>query len=287
MKIFSRLFGYLLLVFSFPALHGVEKAYYSFTTDPIDVVIPCDAKDLVTLDLCIDGIRRQCQQVRRIIVISQKKLTNNAEWFDENFFPFRKVDIALALFNEDKDAAIGYMSGENRLGWIYQQLLKLYALYTIPKISPNVLVLDADTIFLNPIQFINPLGEPFFTAADEYNEPYFEHMKCLIPWLKRETSCSGIAHHMLFQKCVLDDLFQTIEERHQRVAWNALCSCITNRYWACLSEYEIYFNFILARTDQAHLRTLKWNNNGSIKNIEIDREQGYHFIACHSWLRNN
>jgi hypothetical protein len=173
--------GYLFLafVFLFPPLHGVEKIRYSFTTDPIDVVIPCDPKDLITLDLCIDGIRRQCQQVRRVIVISKQKLTDNAEWFDERLFPFRKTDIALAMFKGNRQVAANYVSTGHRLGWIYQQLLKFYALYTIPEISPNVLVLDADTIFINPVQFMNSQGEPFLIPAGEYNEPYFEHMKCL------------------------------------------------------------------------------------------------------------
>ncbi len=285
MRPFSRFCVLLFLVFFIPALHAVEKVYYPFTTDPIDVVIPCDEKDLLTLDLCIDGIRKQCKQVRRVIVVSQKKLTDKAEWFDERLYPFQKADIALAIFNGDIKAARNYMSGWNRLGWIYQQLLKLYAPYVIPEISSNVLVLDSDTIFLNPVQFINSEGEPYFTAAGEHIEPYFEHMKCLLPWLKRETSYSGICHHMLFQKCVLDDLFHLIEEQHHKTPWKAISGCITSYGWACLSEYEIYFNFIQARSDQAHIRLLKWENCNSIDKLESHRAQDCIFASCHSWLR--
>ncbi|HEY5236698.1 MAG TPA: hypothetical protein VIJ14_11010, partial [Rhabdochlamydiaceae bacterium] len=168
---------------------------------------------------------------------------------------------------------------------ITQQLMKLYTPYTIPEISSNVLLLDADTVFLNPIEFINSEGEPYFTAAGEYHIPYFEHMKRLLPWLKRETDHSGICHHMLMQKCVLDDLFQMIEKQHQTAPWKAICSCVTDFYGSGLSEYEIYFNFILARSDQAHIRSLKWENWGSINSLEDKRAQGYTFSSCHSWFR--
>ena len=42
----------------------------------IDVVIPAHKKDIDTLDLCIDGIRKNVKDVRRIIVVSKEKLTD-------------------------------------------------------------------------------------------------------------------------------------------------------------------------------------------------------------------
>lgn len=288
MKILS-----LLLIVFVSLLHSVEKVNYPFSADPIDVVIPCTIKDKVSLELCIEGIRQHGQGIGRIIVISEEKLTDNAEWFDERRFPFRKADIALTLFQQDRKAALEYMtrcanSGYSRLGWIYQQLLKLYALSVIPDISPNVLVLDADVIFLTSTAFIDADGAPFLTAAGEYHSPYFDHMRRLIPWLKRETQYSGISHHMVMQRCVMDDLFKMIEERHQAPAWKALCQCIDPKdvYDPCLSEYEIYFNFLLARSDQAHVRLLKWDNIGSLKLLEDYQQKGYHYVAWHSWGRS-
>ncbi len=288
MKILS-----LFLVVLVSLLHSVEKVNYPFTDDPIDVVIPCTIKDKVSLELCIEGIRTNGQGIRRIIVISEEKLTENAEWFDERRFPFRKSDIALALFQQDRNAALEYMtrcanSGYSRLGWIYQQMLKLYALSVIPDISPNILVLDADVIFLNPTTFIDSDGAPYLTAAGEYYSPYFDHMRRLIPWLKRETQYSGISHHMVMQRCVIDDLFNMIEERHRMPVWKALCLCIDlkNVYDPCMSEYEIYFNFLVARYDQVHVRLLKWDNIGSLKHLEDYRQKDYHFIAWHSWGRS-
>ena len=72
----------------------LHSTTYSVTNDAIDVVIPCTDKDLDTLDLCIDGIRNNCQQIRRIITISDRRLTEKAEWIDEKQFPFSKENIA-------------------------------------------------------------------------------------------------------------------------------------------------------------------------------------------------
>lgn len=107
---------------------------YVFTKEPIDVVIPCAEKDLEMLELCIEGIRNNCDELRRIFVISSRKLTNNAEWIDERIFPFNKEDVARELFDSIEDSWEYMATPQNRLGWMYQQLLKFYAFFVIPGI---------------------------------------------------------------------------------------------------------------------------------------------------------
>ena len=68
---------------------------------------------------------------------------------DEKIFPFTHESIALEIF-ENNNKALTYLNkSNNRIGWIFQQLIKLYANFIIPNISSNMLILDADTIFLN------------------------------------------------------------------------------------------------------------------------------------------
>lgn len=62
----------------------------SCDTYSIDVVIPAHEKDIRTLDMAIEGIRTYGKNIRRILVVSAKQLTVNAEWFDEAHFPFLK-----------------------------------------------------------------------------------------------------------------------------------------------------------------------------------------------------
>jgi Family of unknown function (DUF6492) len=173
------------------------------------------------------------------------------------------------------------------VGWYYQQLLKLYAPFVIPDLSPNVLVLDSDTFFLNPVKFINTANGGLYNVGKEYVPLYFKHADQLTGGLvkKKYRKYSGVTHHMLFQKPVLEDLFKVVEDVHQIEFWKAFCLCVDSIHYSGASEYELYFNFVLSRTDQVEIRQLKWKNVRKIGLINKSRKIGYHYISCHSYSR--
>lgn len=252
----------------------------------IDVVIPVCQKDLRTLDYAIDGIKKHGVGIRRVIVISDKRYTEKAEWFDEERYPFSKKDIEKKI-NELLPSGHSYNGKRN--GWIYQQLLKLYAPFVIPEISENVLVLDSDTIFLKQISFFDQDGYALYNVGTENQKAYFEHAEKLIthkPIKKIFKEYSGICHHMLFQKKVLEDLFAEIRNTHNMEPWQAFLACINPDWlsYSCMSEYEIYFNFIFSRNYKVKIRKLTWDNcrfnQNQIKNM---RKSYYHYISCHAF----
>lgn len=256
-------------------------------SDPIDVVIPAIEKDLDTLDQCIEGIRSHGGHVRRVIVISPAKLTDKAEWFPEDSFPFSKEEVALEIFSS---AAVAqeFLKSPSRIGWIYQQLLKFYAPFVIPDLSPNVLILDADTLFLKDVSFIDEEGVGLYNIGSGYHSPYFAHMARLLPGLGRVyPQYSGICHHMLFQRNVLEELFEEIETYHGKEAWRAIAGAISPREAgrASLSEYEIYFNYIFSKEKPVKIRLLKWANIGNLDAIPFYEADGYDYVSCHTWMR--
>ena len=269
----------LVLVFKLQAID------YKFSNDPIDVVIPCHEKDAPILKHVINGIKKNLVNIRRVIVVSKKKLTDNAEWFSEDKFPFSFFDLAFEIF-QDKKYVKTYLSKKTRMGWLFQQLIKLYCIYVIPNISSNVLVLDADTIFYKPINFINNInGAAFFNVGTEYHIPYFKHAKKLIPnFEKIYLDYSGISHCMLFQKPVIDHLFQTVENFHKTTFWKAFCRCIDKKKikGSFSSEYEIYFNFALGNSSQFKTKILKWKNSFSENFIPNINEQ-YNYVSYHNY----
>ena len=121
----------------------------------IDIVIPAHQKDLATLDYSIAGIRKNIVGVRRIIVVSKEKYTDQAEWFNEALYPFS--------FKEISD-----LVGGSNVGWNYQQLLKLYAVLVIPDISENVLIVDSDTVFYRKVKFFDN-GIPLYNLSKDQN----------------------------------------------------------------------------------------------------------------------
>jgi hypothetical protein len=261
-------------------LSNLSAVHYQFYHEPIDVVIPCAEKDLETLNLCIAGIKKNCTQVRRVIVVSSRRLTDQAEWFNEAGYPFSKEDVWHHLAPGKKISS--------RVGWYFAQLLKLYAPMVIPGISTNALIIDADTIFLNPVTFLNERLEGLYNPGTECHLPYFEHASRLLPGVRRlYPQYSGISHHMLFQYSVMQDLFSYVENFHHKPFWQAFCSCVDPEHveGSGAADYEIYFNFVFSRTNQVHIRPLKWKNVDSLKELARYQAKGYHYISCHSYLR--
>ncbi len=257
--------------------------------EPLDVVIPAHEKDCRTLDLCIAGIRKNCSQVRKIFVVSSHPLTDNAEWIDESFFPFNKYMISFLFTEGDPQQARSFLAlPSSRIGWYFQQLLKLYAPFVIPDISSNVLILDADTVFLNPVEFIDDSGNGLYNVGTEHHLPYFVHAKKFLPGLNKlfpHHSC--ITHHMLFQRPILEELFALVERHHKKPLWLAFCACVAPEHIkksiSGASEYEIYMNFAFSRNKQVLIRPLKWTNVEAPFSLEEYKNQGYHYISCHSW----
>ena len=259
-----------------------------FTNHPIDVVIPSVEKDLPTLNLCIEGIRKNGRNIRRVIVVSQKPLSSQAEWFDESRYPFSLQEVAQILAKGDVRDLETLLAPGGRGGWYYQQLLKFYAPFVIPDISPNVLILDSDTIFLNPVQWLNENSGGMYNVGIEYHLPYFQHAACLIPGFRKIfPQHSGIVHHMLFQKGVIEQLFDEVEQVHGVPFWKAFCHLVGQEHLAGsgASEYEIYFNYVFAHTSQVSLRGLLWRNIDSMDEVEKFRKQGYHYVSYHSYAR--
>lgn len=294
MVIFQRM----ILFFLFLCIGCLANAHveYPLVDDPIDVVIVSHPKDKNTLEFCIDGIQQNCSKIRRVIVVSSERLTDKAEWFDEAEFPFTKEGVALAIGRGKALVAKTFFMHKNHRssGWYFQQLLKLYSGFVIPGISSNVLVIDADTVFLNPVEFLNheTCGGLFCFSTFDKVKPYISafkryisHAKRLLPGYERVyPDYYSISHHMLFQKPILEDLFRTVETHHKKRFWRAFCKSVDLNEGGA-SEYEIYSNFALARTKQAAIRPLNWLNSPYLNKSDEYKKEGYHFASFHTYMR--
>ncbi len=283
MKIFYNVAFLILTLFS-PSI----TCSFEFTFDPIDAVIPCHEKDKRTIELVIEGIRKNVHNLGRIIVVSAAPLTDKAEWFDERNFPFTKETIAYEIFKNESKAIEFIESPETRIGWIYQQLLKTYSMFIIPDLSPNMLIVDADTIFLRPVSFQDPqTGAGLYNPGSEHTDAYFAHNAKVLPgWKKVFPQYSGISHHMLFQKSVMEALFNDIRAVHQEEPWKVFCHMIDHSelFRSCMCiEYELYFNYVFTRSDQVKIRHLRWDNI-PLHRFNTMKSRGFDFLSCHAYM---
>lgn len=265
---------------------ALQKTTYSFPHDPIDVVIPCHKKDAPTIDRTIAHVKKYVQDLRRVIIISAERYTDNAEWADETLFPFNKELLAHEIFKSPHIATYQLNTPKSRMGWIHQQFLKLFAAYYIPEISSNVLIVDADVLFLKPVTFLQENGAGLYATRHPFGNHYFAHIIRLLPRLRKVyPQYSGVTHHMLFQKVVLDDLFNLISKQHKLEPWVAIARAIplhnNEMRHTSMSEYDLYFNFVFTRTDQVKIRPLKWKDIDTASEINQAITQGYDYVALH------
>jgi len=245
-----------------------------------DIIVVVGPKDLNILNKQILNTKRNIVGYRNIYILSYYPFikVENCIIIPEQIFPFKLKDIS-------------EIHGKNeRNGWYLQQLLKLYVSLVIPKILDRYLIIDCDTFFIKPINFIDKLTDKeLFNIGEEYHEPYFNHMKRLHPsFIKVLQNASGICHHMLFNRKYILELINIVENYHKnkKPFWKIFLENVDinlrKEGGSGASEYEIYFNFMLIyHSDKIKIRELKWKNTNKLE----DLYNNYDYISYHWYLR--
>jgi hypothetical protein len=262
-------------------LHIHSKELENFTNyecDLFDIVIPLGPNDSSIIETMVKYAKQNIIGHRNIYVVSfdSSIIIDGCIMINENIFPFNMDDVA------------SFHGKQTRNGWYLQQLIKLYSGFVIPDILHQYLVIDSDTIFLNPTKFINE-NKQLYAYSDECHSPYFEHMKLLHPSLHKKTSVSGISHHMMFDTVYLLELFHMVETFHKKTPfWIIFLELVSNEHYtkAGASEYEIYFNFMLSyHFDKISVRQLNWHNVNSLNNMNQHSLEKVNYISYHHYSR--
>ena len=234
-----------------------------------DVVIPFGPNDNDIIDRCVSSIHRNVVGFRFVYVIAKTpRDISGAIVLDENDFPF-KYDTVLERTSEKKAA------------WYLQQLIKLYAPLLISEILDNVLIVDADTVFYKRTKFTENGKYSYDKLMEPTNDTYYAHMARLhssfVPWKR---NISGNTNVMIFNKTVLIELMEKVEQKHNKNFWEAYLDCITDKTGAGASEYELYFNYVMnTREKSVCIRPLQWSNNG--QRLDTKAPGAWHYVNYH------
>lgn len=252
-----------------------------------DVVIPAHKKDLATLNHCISGIRKNIPAARRIIVISKEKYNDKAEWFDESLFPFSYQEISDLV-------------GGSNVGWNFQQLLKLYSPLVIPDILPNVLIVDSDTVFLRKVEFFSAEGLPLYNLSKDrdldkskFHQTTFNHVQKILPEITKKfpqkfENISGICHHMLFQKHIIEELFAMVQKADgsNDPFYKIFLKNAENSFG--VAEYNLYFYFLVSFHPESYkIRILNYKNTSDFHVWKYRWRLKYHYCSFHSYMRED
>jgi len=230
----------------------------------IDVLIPTIEKDLDILTFVIDSIRENIRHpIGKIFIVSPNSEKIKNLCIDKNC---TFIDETSVLPVDKKNIDYEY-KGNDRSGWLFQQLLKLSA--DVISKEKFILVADSDTVFIRPQVFeIN--NKILFDISDEYHEEYFITHKKLTR-MQAKYPLSFICHHTLFESAKLHELKAFIENNHQLPWYKAIINNINKNNISFFSEYETYGNFVYANYRQDILLQYWFNlslNKESINNLE-------------------
>jgi hypothetical protein len=255
-----------------------------------DVVIPLGPNDIQNIDNQIECTKANVIGLRNIYIVTDTSCcANTIKYFTESVTthmadPVIVIDESIFPFADQ----IAIYHGKNtRNGWYLQQLIKLYAGVTIPGILDRYLVIDADTYFLKPVEFINAHNQCQYNFGREYHCHYFDHMQKLHPDLTRVYELSGICHHMMFETRLVKKLFEMVQMYHQvdnKPFWTVFLEQVEpwlrHEYGSGASEYELYFNFICKfHLDEIEVRELQWENVRKLDlTLDLDYVSHHHFM---------
>jgi hypothetical protein len=177
-----------------------------------------------------------------------------------------------------------------RSGWVYQQTLKLALLQNCP--TQYVLIVDSDTVLLNPREWVKADGSVALTPTEEFNDAYFHFLEKLgsLPVTPRT---SFIPHHMFYEvssfrkltlQLKIENTFQVIKKinDHSDVSTSSPFSL----------DYELYAQWSLSKLN-SKVRLIRWSNiSVSRSKLDFFRKHPrfllllrffYNSISFHSW----
>ncbi|BFT70070.1 DUF6492 family protein [Paenibacillus sp. P36] len=209
----------------------------------IDVLIPAIEKDLGTLPMVIDAVRKYVKHpIGEIIIVAPRK-KRILDLCQRKGCRFVHEDTVLPITKKD----IHYESKTwERSGWLYQQLLKLNGdtLCT----SKYYLVIDADTVLIRPHVFKVGSKTVFYCRDWSQSEYYKTYRKLM--GRGRSSRRSFVTHYMLFERAKVAKLKSTIEAKHNRSWYSAIMASMNKSKQFAFSEFETYGNFLYASAPQ-------------------------------------
>ena len=177
-----------------------------------------------------------------------------------------------------------------RSGWVYQQTLKLALLQNSP--ASYALIVDSDTVLLNPREWIKADASIAFTPTEEFNDAYFLFLENLGS-MNVPPETSFIPHHMFYEisafrtltlQLEIDNTAQIIEKikEHSDVSSPSPFSL----------DYEMYAQWSLSEVNP-RVRLIRWSNiSVSRSKLEFFRKHPkilrlsrffYNSLSFHSW----
>jgi hypothetical protein len=252
--------------------------------DRIDVLIPYHDKDRNIIPMCVQGCAENIKNLGTIYVVGNNPQLelNNVTLIDDNHF----FDDRLSKEYIESRWTAEYPALAHRAGWLFQQFIKMGCPYSIPSLTDYYLVVDADVVFLKMVRFFHN-GQMLLAKSGEFHEPYF---KCYERLLGEPPNrkWSFISHHLIISKAVMLELLRSIEERFNRIWYDAILDNIDYSQGSPFSEYETYGHYLQNHHPEKFItRELVYFQKLKLRHIFMIALNRVDYVALHSYKKIN
>lgn len=233
------------LIFNLLRLKLQKIARYKFprtcavsTKETVDIVILTLPKDRELLEVYVQHLRTNiCETIGTIFMIAPRDESLEA-YCAAHDIVFKDERMVLGYGKEH----IAYsVNGQNRSGWLFQQLLKLSGDTFVT--SERYIIVDADTILVRPHAFRSN-GKSVFVESSEWQEPYFRSFEKLFGY-EAPSRCSLTAHMMVFTVARLKEMKAEIEKKHGMRWDEAYVEACDRTKSSGISDYDTYGNWLM------------------------------------------
>ena len=235
----------------------------------IQVLSVATKKDFDTLPFSLKSVISSSKnRIEQITVISPaREIPKN--FSDRILFDFGLTNLNFVpeeiIISESSRQRLYAMFG-SRYGWVLQQLLTVK--FCLDSDARGVLVVDADTVLLKKLQWLDKFGSQLLMPSLEFHPPYCDFLNRAFGSYKNPRF-TFITHHMLIQPDKLRAIFSrlkigSIEELIDIVEKYAVLS---ENSAVCL-EFEIYAQFLL-KFFPKNAKLVKFSNIGLPNRLDI------------------
>ncbi|MCP2257499.1 hypothetical protein LX15_001184 [Streptoalloteichus tenebrarius] len=274
---------------------------------PVAVLVLAASKDLPGLGVCLSSILRHCRNpVSALHVVAQRfphtppVQDPRIIWIDERRCVPSTAEINAALLDTGRDPG--------NASWYFQQLVKLRCFDLLPQNTPDhVLVVDSDMALLRDTTFVDtrrrsllPYGYPLYWRPGTRHHQLpprhsaLDAARRLVPGWRPLDPYSGMHHHMVFDRAILNDLTQRVRHAHPGPFWRAFLATANTEKWTGASEYVLYRHFAGQRfphlVRHRHLRTVEIIQADEPSGftlpelVEAARRTPLDAVGCHRFL---
>jgi hypothetical protein len=208
--------------------------------EPVEVMIPVGPNDVDVAPLAVAGVRTNLRDpVSRIAIVTPPELVGTLS----SGLPDVEVVDETTILSADAVASVVAATPPHRTGWYLQQLVKLA--WCLERPGASTYVVDADTVLVRPRSMHTSRGDVVF-AAQEYHQPYFDHLARLFGGDFPRPLFGTTVHQMLYRREWLRALVEDVERANAGRSWiDAILGAIDPDVLSSFSEGECYGQWIV------------------------------------------